>query len=569
MNYLKTLLFLLLLQINLHGQVLNPETISAYIQNDIKTHVHNRNRNIVQKIYAYSHYTPVWIGQQNNQKMNQLITALKNPMFNYKNKSFDQKAIKRLFFQLDNGDIPSYKKAATYARLDLMLTNTYVRLIRFIVQGDVDWSLVQKKLKALKKSDDIKSHWEMSFKSFPSINAVASAAINGNINSYLTSLIPMQTRYTKLVKILKSYRNMNNFPKIPYSNKVFKVGNRDNIIKLTKKRLQISGDYPRNAPINSKFDNTLRNAIISYQKRYLLKVDGMLDKTTTYYLNQSINDNIQAIITNLDKTKLYPKHFENEYVEVNIPDFNLRYYKNGKKVAKMKLVVGRIDRPTPLFHNYIRYIVLNPTWTIPNNLIKRDLIHVFRENPSYLKENNIHVFSGNREIQITPSQLNPYENNSRRVPYRFVQFPGENNALGRVKFMFPNKYAVYLHDTDNKSLFSRRYKIYSSGCMRVEKPFDLMNILLQHSSGSYSQSRIDSILATNKPTTVKLNKAIPVHILYFTVYEENGLAYFKHDIYLYDKIIQESTYGYHKSTFSIPKKRMISVKKQGQKPLSN
>jgi len=165
--------------------------------------------------------------------------------------------------------------------------------------------------------------------------------------------------------------------------------------------------------------------------------------------------------------------------------------------------------------------------------------------------------------------LDPYENNNKRVPYRFVQFPGDTNALGRVKFMFPNKYAVYLHDTDNKSLLSRRYKIYSSGCMRVERPFDLMNTLLEHAKGSYSKSDIDKILETNKPTTIKLSRAIPVHIIYFTVYEEDGLAYFKHDIYLYDKIIEESVQGHKKFTFKIPKKRMISVKKKEAKPLSN
>jgi len=234
----------------------------------------------------------------------------------------------------------------------------------------------------------------------------------------------------------------------------------------------------------------------------------------------------------------------------------------------MGVVVGRIDRPTPLFSDKIEYMVLNPTWTIPDSLIKRDLIHVLRENPMYLEENNIHVFSGKKEIQVTQKMLDPYEHSKKRVPYRFVQLPGENNALGRVKFMFPNKYAVYLHDTDNKSLLSRRYKIYSSGCMRVEKPFDLLDTLLEHARGSYPQSKIDTILESNKPTTIKLSREVPVHIVYFTVYKEDGLAYFKNDIYLYDKIIEESVQGNKKSTLSIPKKRMISVKKQG-KPLSN
>jgi murein L,D-transpeptidase YcbB/YkuD len=214
-------------------------------------------------------------------------------------------------------------------------------------------------------------------------------------------------------------------------------------------------------------------------------------------------------------------------------------------------------------------MVLNPTWTIPDNLIKRDLIHVLRENPMYLEENNIHAFRGKKEIHITQAMLDPYEESTKRVPYRFVQFPGETNALGRVKFMFPNKYAVYLHDTDNKSLLDRRYKIYSSGCMRVKKPFDLVKTLLVHTNGKYDDAKIAKILESNTPTTIRLKKSIPVHILYFTVYEEDGLAYFKHDIYLYDKIIEESVEGNKKSTFKIPDKRMISIKKQKAKPLSN
>ena len=568
LNTIKILLLFWVLTLGLLAQPLSIQNIAAHIQSSLQKHLKGQNKAIVASIYAQTDYRPVWIGEENEVKMATLIQALKNPLYNYKNKSFDQKSIARLYFQLDNGDIPAHKKAAVYARIDLMLSNSFVRLVRFLVQGDVDWNLVQKKLANLKQSDDIKARWEMSYKSFPNTKHLVSAAIDGNINEYLTALIPMEKRYRKLVNLLKSYRVMDKFPKLKYYAKPLQLGDSSSRVEEIKKRLQISGDYPKNAPINSRFDETLRQAVLTYQRRYLLKTDGMVDKTMTYYLNQPVKKNIQAIITNLDKTKLYPKRFEDEHVEVNIPDFNLRYYKDGVKTMKMGLVVGRIDRPTPLFHNAIRYMVLNPTWTIPDSLIKKDLIHVLRENPAYLEENNIHVFSGNKEIQITPEMLDPYEHSKKRVPYRFVQYPGETNALGRVKFMFPNKYAVYLHDTDNKSLLSRRYKIYSSGCMRVEKPFALIDILLEHAKGSYSQDDIQEILQSNKPTTIKLTKAIPVHILYFTVYEEDGLAYFKNDIYLYDKIIEESVQGNKKSTFTVPKKRMISVKKQG-KPLSN
>jgi L,D-transpeptidase YcbB len=544
------------------------ENISAHIQNGLQTRIKGQNRSIIQNIYAKTGYQPLWIGNKNQTKTSQLIQALNDPLFNYKNKPLDQKSIKLLFFQLDNGEVSRNRQSAAYAKLDLVLTSSMVRLVRFIVQGDVDWDLVQEKLQTLEQSDDISARWEISPKPFPDQNKLIAAIENGDIYGYLTSLLPMEERYRKLVNLLNNYRIMDKFPKIKYSNKSLKMGESSSRVKEIKRRLQITGDYPQKAPIDSKFDQTLKNAVITYQKRYLLKVTGEVDRTTTYYLNQPAKKNIQAIITNLDKTKLYPKVFEDEHIEINIPDFNLRYYQNDRKIMKKGVVVGRIDRPTPLFSDAISYMVLNPTWTIPDNLIKRDLIPVLRENPFYLEENNIQAFQGKKKVEVTPEMLDPYEKSEKRVPYRFVQYPGDTNALGRVKFMFPNKYAVYLHDTDNKSLLNRRYKIYSSGCVRLEQPFDLVDTLLEHARGSYSQSKIDAILESNKPTTIRLKKRIPVHITYFTVYEEDSLAYFKNDIYLYDKIIEESVEGNKKATFTVPEKRMISVKKNAQ-PLSN
>ncbi|WP_309496930.1 L,D-transpeptidase family protein [Sulfurovum sp.] len=566
MRLLTLLLSLSIFQVTLYAQSLSMENISRNIQNGLHTSIKGQNKSIIQNIYRKTGNQALWIGNKNAKKTSSLIQALNDPLFNYKDKSFDRASISRLYYLLDNTEPNVQKQAAIYARLDLVLTSSMVRLVRFIVQGDVDWDLVQNKFSALKESDDIRADWEMKVKAFPDQKALISAIVNDDIYNYLTYLLPMEKRYKKLVKMLKDYRLMDKFPKLKYTNSTLKPGDSSSRVKNIKKRLQISGDFPKNASLSNKFDETLRSAVISYQKRYLLKVTGEVDKITTYYLNQPASSNIQAIITNLDKTKLYPKHFEKEHIEVNIPDFTLRYYQEGEKILQKGLVVGRIDRPTPVFSDTMTYIVLNPTWTVTDNLIKRDLIPVLRENPEYLKENNIRVFRGKKEIEVTQEMLDPYENSDKHVPYRFVQYPGETNALGRVKFMFPNKYDVYIHDTDNKSLLDRRYKIYSSGCMRVEQPFELVDILLKHSKKRY---KIEDILETNKPKTIGLKKRIPVHMLYFTVYEENGLSYFKNDIYLYDKIIEESTGENKKETFTMPEKRMISVKKNAQPPLTN
>ena len=556
----KLILSTIILNVLLFSQPLSMENIGLNIQTSLpKLLKSSKNREIIENIYAQTNYLPLWTGKSNEGKTAQLIQALKDPLFNYKEKSFDQKALAKLFYMLDNNEISENKKTAVYARLDLMLTNSMVRLVRFIVQGDVDWTLVQKKLKALKESDDVRADWEMDIKAFPAQHDLVNAIANGTIRSYLKSLIPMEKRYTKLVELLKNYKVMDKFPKVAYSNSPLSVGDWSNRVPEIKKRLQITGDYPKNADLSWTFNKSLEKAVKTYQKRYLLEINGKVDKKTTYYLNQPLHTNIQAIITNLDKTKLYPRSFESEHIEVNIPDFNLRYYRKGQKIIKMGIVVGRMDRPTPLFSDKIEYMVLNPTWTVTDNLVKRDLIPVLKEHPDYLTTHNIHVFSGKKEVEVNYELLEPFLNSDKRVPYRFVQYPGEDNALGRVKFMFPNKYAVYLHDTDNKTLLTRRYKLYSSGCMRVDKPFELLDILLQNAKRSYSKEKIDEILASNKPTTIRLKRFIPVHILYFTVYKEDGLAYFKNDIYSYDKIIEESVPYNRKSTFTLPKHKMISV----------
>ena len=568
MKQIKLITLILCLNLWLHAQPLSMETIGQTIQSTLPNVIKGKNSQVVANIYAKTNYMPLWTGKMNEHKTSELIQAMKDPLFNYKNKSFDQKAIKKLFFMLDNNDITEAKKLAVHARLDLMLTNSLVRLVSFIVQGDVDWSLVQSKLKRLRQSDDIGADWEMKVKPFPNQEFLISAIVNGNIHSYLNSLLPMEKRYKKLVTLLKDYKRMEKFPKIKYAKSPLKVGDWSNRVPEVKKHLQISGDYPKSADLSWTFNKTLEKAVKTYQKRYLLEINGRVGKKETYYLNQPVKNNIQAIITNLDKTKLYAKAFEMEHIEVNIPDFNLRFYREGQKLTKMGIVVGRMDRPTPLFSDQIEYMVLNPTWTVTDNLVKRDLIPVLQEQPDYLLEHNIHVFSGKKEVQVNYEMLAPYISSNKAVPYRFVQYPGETNALGRVKFMFPNKYAVYLHDTDNKSLLERRYKLYSSGCMRVDRPFDLLDILLLNAKGSYSKEKIDEILASNKPTTVRLKKSVPVHILYFTVYEEDGLAYFKNDIYSYDKIIEESVPYNRKSTFTLPKRKMIAVD-ENAKPLSN
>ena len=439
------------------------------------------------------------------------------------------------------------------------------RLVRFVSQGDVDWVLVQKKTNALRYSDNIRGDWEITPNNFPDQKIMATALLDGNINDYLKSQLPLEDRYETLVEIYKKYRKMKPFEKYLIAMICCKWEASSPRVMLVKKRLQDLGDYPSYIAIDQSFDMILYNAVQRYQKRYNIEQTGKIDNVTNYYLNQPLSDHLKSIATNLDKTKIYQKRLSDERIEINVPSYHFEYFQNHELVLSSNAVVGRIDRPTPIFNDYIEYLVLNPTWTVTDNLVKKDLVGVLKENPNYLTEHNIRVFSESGEVTLNPGELNEYENSSAKVPYRFVQDPGDTNALGRVKFIFPNPYDVYLHDTDNKDLFNRRYRVYSSGCMRIQKPLELATILLEnYTNGKYDASSMQAILDSNKTTTIKLSKAIPINILYFTVHKDDGLTYFDYDIYMYDQIIQESTDDNRKEYFKVPKQRMIRVEKNAK-----
>ena len=294
------------------------------------------------------------------------------------------------------------------------------------------------------------------------------------------------------------------------------------------------------------FDKELEDALYSYKERFKLPQNKMIDKITVYYMNKPTHLQVQSITTNLDKLRVFPNRFPKEYVRVNLADFSTDYIRDGQSILHMSTVVGRDARPTPIFSSYMRYLVLNPTWNIPENLVRRDLMVVFTEDPNYLIDHNIHVFKGwnsKKDIttSFTPDMLFPYQNEDNgHIPYRFVQYPGDDNALGRIKFMFPNKYSVYLHDTDNKSLFERRYLVYSSGCMRLERPFQLLEVLKSRLRDR-DIALIEKYRDTLETKHINLTKKLPVQTTYFTVFKRNGLTYFRKDIYSYDKFIEESS----------------------------
>ncbi len=496
---------------------------------------------ILKTLYNMNMGKPLWIGHAQN--LHALTQAIKMPYYNYKQKRFELDTIEEYSYLLHNNMDPN-QNSEELAKLDIALTKSYIALVNFIVLSDVDWDKVSAKLAQLKETKDISAHWEMVRKTPPSVDRLFNALVHQNIPEFLKSITPLKKRHQDLINALFFYKSIQELPKVHYGVDL-KYGDRDERIIEVKERLAFSGDFPRQASYSDLFDDQLKKALFIYKDRFNLEQNGLIDKITTYYMNKPINLLIESIITNLDKLKVFPDQFPDEFIMVNIPDFRMEYYRNDRPILSMNAVVGRDERPTPIFASEMTYLELNPNWNIPENLVRRDLIPALIEHPNYLKEHNIHVFKGwgkkakDLQATFTVDKLLPYKDKKAgHIPYRFVQYPGDDNALGRIKFMFPNKYSVYLHDTDNKELLTRRYRVYSSGCMRLQYPFKLLEMLQPRLKATPEQ--IQKYLESGKTKVLRFKKKLPVQTVYFTVFQRNGKIYFRKDIYGYDKFIQES-----------------------------
>ncbi len=509
------------------------------------------NKNLISNIYSLNSGQYLWVN--NPTILQRAVNALSNDYYNYKRKDFNQNEITQLLYNLDNGTLDEYNKA----KLDILITDAYIKLLKFIRIGDVDWSLVKAKMQSLKSTHDIRAVWEFTPKGMPSASTIYKFIKSGRVIALLNQSVGLQNRYKPYIDALAYYRKIPEFRKVPYG-KTIRYGQRDRRIYQIKKRLMILGDFPRRGSMSNYYGKDLAYAIRRFRKRLNLRYGDYIDNKLLAYINLPKSYYIKKIIVNLDKTKLYPYSFEPTYIEVNVPEFKMRLYQNGVEIFSSDAIVGRLDRPTPIFSDKLEYVVVNPTWTIPENLVKRDLIPALKNNPNILQIAHIKAYQGGKEVKPDLNKLFAIQNSSKHVPYQFVQEAGADNALGRVKFMFPNKYSVYLHDTPEKGLFNHRYRYNSSGCMRINDPKGLYSVLQPYLS---TNKDIDTIIATGKTTRINLKRKIPVHIVYFTLEFENGAPKFLYDAYMYDKIIEESTQGNIKNYFEVPAVRLKEVRR--------
>lgn len=308
-------------------------------------------------------------------------------------------------------------------------------------------------------------------------------------------------------------------------------------VALLRERLEVTGDLNPNDTIDKTlYDEPLVAAITQFQTRHGLKADGVAGKMTLGELNVLPQVRIRAIQLNMQRWAVLSKQLGDRYIMVNIPDYQLYLFDNGQQVLTMKAVVGKPTLQTPELTSRITRLVFNPYWHVPDKIAVNDIAPKVKEDPYYLSDMHIRVFvrkTGHSE-EINGNEIDWENVQHDNVAYDFRQEPGDDNALGLVKFEFPNKYDVYLHDTPVKSAFEQEQRDLSHGCIRLERPFDLVTYLMKDNP-KWDEQHTQEILDSHQTKYVSVTRPIPIFITYITVWtDENGVVNYRNDIYQRD-----------------------------------
>lgn len=408
--------------------------------------------------------------------------------------------------------------------LDLLLTDAFLTLAQHLLAGKVD-------------PEKLTSDWKSQRENIDPKTLIAKLN-NQPLKQILDSLKPRQPRYNRLIKSLARLKALpsDNWPALALT-PVIKPDQQDERLTHIAKRLRIWGDLNSAEP-TEYYNDEMKQAVIRFQSRHGLEADGVIGKNTFLALNFSPAQRANQIIVNLERWRWLDQNMGDFFVVVNIANFDLRVYRAGKKVMEMPVIVGRNFRKTPVFSDRIRYLVLNPTWTVPQKLAVQDKLPEIKKDVSYLSKYGFSLYELGSNNIVDPKTVD-WQRLNKRFPYRLVQAPGPLNALGQVKFMFPNEYDVYLHDTSAKELFNKSERAFSSGCIRVSQPLELTELLLQPLG--ITKEKINQILSESKTQTINLKQAVPVHIEYWTAWvDSSDVLQFRVDIYERDNALLQA-----------------------------
>jgi murein L,D-transpeptidase YcbB/YkuD len=372
--------------------------------------------------------------------------------------------------------------------------------------------------------------WQIKVEQVDPLQHLEDALSNARIAESLDQLAPSSEEYRSMRKVLAGYRQQaqqGGWPTVPAKLRV-RPGQEHAGVRLLAQRLAASGDFTGSIPPEGAtvYGDALQEAVRRFQRRHGLDDNAVVTPAVVAELNVPIRQRIQALELNLERWRWLPRDPGPRHIVVNVPEMRLEVRENGQVPLAMRVIVGKRDTPTPLFNDRMTHVVFSPYWNVPPNIASEETMPAFLSDPDFLTRNNMEVVDASGK-PIDPQSIDWMDPAS----FRFRQRPGSENALGLVKFMFPNKFDVYLHDTPADSLFGRAARLFSHGCVRVEKPEELAAYVLRDQP-EWTPETIREAMHAGEERTVKLRESIPVFIGYWTArVTPDGLAQFRRDVY--------------------------------------
>lgn len=471
---------------------------------------------VIPELYKRRNYQPIWT---NAASVEQLVGAVgETYLEGLDPDDYHLRDIERLQGLIDAGT-PADPKVA--AALDLLLTDAFIRLVYHSICGKEDpvtyhpqWNLARD----IDDKDPVQFMEDM----------ITSKSVGQRIREAKIQ----HPYYERLKRALAEYRTLrsvggwNTVPGGP----ALKKGMIDPRVADIRKRLAVTGDLSGTSTDPMTFDGALEQALMRFQTRHGLKADGVAGKGTIEAMNVPVDDRIDQIRVNLERARWMLHDLDDRFVLVDIAGFRVLFYQGDKVTWSCRAQVGQPYRDTPVFRSAIQHIEFNPAWIVPPGIFKKDVLPGVLKNPRYLREKDLSVIDS-RGAVVDPRTIVWRQYLNKPFPYRLRQNPGENSALGRIKIYFPNEYLVYLHDTPSKALFEEQDRAFSSGCIRVEKPFELAELLLDDPV-RWDLGKIIQAAESGKNQKVPLPRYISILLMYWTVeVDEGGTVHFKKDPY--------------------------------------
>jgi murein L,D-transpeptidase YcbB/YkuD len=424
------------------------------------------------------------------------------------------------------------------SRLDLLLSLAFIAYVTDMREGQAVACLLDPQLFGAARS----TKWD-------TLDVLREGLNSPDLELFLAMQAPKHAEYQALKTLLAEYRLLEaqgGWPQLPEGPDL-KAGAEDPRLDLLAQRLFRTGDLAHlDAGPFARYEGALVEAVKSFQRRYNLEPDGVLGKDTLRVLNIPVRDHINKIILNMERWRWLPQNLDGRRIFVNIAAFHLTLTSDYSSELTMPVSVGKLKNKTPVFNHSMSYIEVNPYWTIPPSIARNEIVPKMQKNPYYLHDERIRIFAGWQEDspELPPSAINWQTIGTGINRYRLRQEPGPQNALGRIKFMFPNNKNIYLHDTPSPSQFKKRKRTLSHGCVRVSQPLDLALYILQNDGQRISKKQLQDLIASGKQRVFVLNSTVPVHLMYRTVFVDpaTGRAHFYSDIYERDSALAKALF---------------------------